>query len=117
MGNFLGDQVTVIILTTIQLHSASYLRGKTQEFCGFRKRVTESKLKYLQVYYHKKPGVFRGGKNIIWKAIKLCFKKNDTFFLKCPMKAFVQFFGRYSVGYKLNQSIEYFEFNNLNTKY
>ena len=33
------------------------------------------------------------------------------------MKAFVQFFGRYSVGYKLNQSIEYFEFNNLNTKY
>ena len=62
MGNFLGDQVTVIILTTIQLHSASYLRGKTQEFFGFRKRVTESKLKYLQVYYHKKPGVFRGGK-------------------------------------------------------
>ena len=118
MGNFLGDWGTFIILTIIQLHAASYLRGKTQEFFGFRKTGTKNKLKYLQIYYHKKAGVFREGeKNIIWKVIKLWIKKNDTFFLKCPVKAFVWFFKRYSIWYKLNQSIEYFEFNNLNTKY
>ena len=65
MGNFLGNWGTFIILTTIQLHAASYLTGKTQEFFGFRKTGTKNKLKYLQVYYHKKAGVFReGGKTL-----------------------------------------------------